>query len=194
MTSFRRLRTPAAPALSGIQRDLQHRLHTVPPHDGGDAETKAVQPVLALEQNGDGEHGPLIPDDALGNAGHSHSDPIVGGPLAADDLIGAVPHLAVDAVQPGPSDGPAAGRSGPGRCWRYWRCSTPPAHCPRARREWRRGRCGCPRPAPVPADISGGRYPHWCREPNTRLAGSPDSPPRRHSEHIHRIGYHQEDA
>lgn len=31
-------------------------------------------------------------------------------------------------------------------------------------------------------------------EPNTRLAGSPDSRPGGIGEHIHRIGYHQEDA
>ena len=103
MTSFRRAPDASSAWRSPGSRGISSTDSTpFRPTMAGDAETKAVQPVLALEQNGDGEHGPLIPDDALGNAGHSHSDPIVGGPLAADDLIGAVPHLAVDAVQPGP--------------------------------------------------------------------------------------------
>ena len=46
--------------------------------------------------DGDGEHGVLVFDDDLANAGDRGSDAIVGGAFALDDVVGAVADGFVD--------------------------------------------------------------------------------------------------
>ena len=82
--------------------DLQNALQAVLAHHRGDRQAQAVQAVLPLQHHRHGEDRLLIQHDALGDAAHRHGDAVVGGALALDDLVGAVPDVLVDALHGGP--------------------------------------------------------------------------------------------
>ena len=89
--------------LVGVEAQLDNVAYAAAVEDGGGADVEVVEPVLALQEGGDGQDHVLVAQDRTRDAGERVADAEGGVALAFDDVVGGVAgadehlvHLGVD--------------------------------------------------------------------------------------------------